>query len=1166
MRIWFALALSLMPLAAVADSASDKDFLTSWLQDSLSGAGRVVTIDGFAGALSTQASLTQLTIADAQGVWLTLKDVKLDWSRSALLTGQIEINDLSVGEVDLERLPQGQPTSSVPAVTATPWSLPDLPVSISIKSIAAQRVVLGPSVLGQAVEASLSANLTLSSGEGTAHLDLRRLDAGPKGHVLLQAGYSNATQVLDLSLDAAEEAGGIAASLLRIPGAPATQLTLAGHGPLAQFDAQVSLATAGQPRLAGHLTIADDAQGNRAFAAELGGDLTPLFLPQYAAFFGTDTALTVKGQRAVDGALQVDTLSLTSQALQLDGFMTLDPQGQPRKLNLTGRMAQDAGVVMLPVASPSPLTLGVADLTLSYDQAQSDVWQFDAAISGVTQGAFKAESATISAQGRLRDGLFDGTAQVAAAGLALPDAGWAAAVGADVSGTASFGWKAGTGALQISQLSLTAPGYQVTAEGALGQMAALQGHVAGHYDDISRLSGVVGQRLSGGAQFDMNGSLDPISGAFDVTGSVLGQALGLGLAQVDSLLSGESKLTLSAKRDASGTTVRELNLQAASLTANLTGTLTPTRTELTGAVGFRDLSALGAGYGGALQGTATLQGPPDQSVLMLEASGTDLTIGQAQSDTLLRGSSQLTATLALGPHGLRLIAADLANGQIKASIAASPNGQAGDLILSAQLGNLGLILPQFPGPVTLAGTARTTAGGTGLDVTVQGPAQMKASVAGTLAPDYKSADLKITGTSSAALANVLIAPRSLDGALRFDVRLKGPFALSALSGSVALAGGRLADPTLLFALKEVSLAAKLSGGSAQLTGQAGVSTGGNLGITGSVGLTAPYPANLTFAIDNVALRDPQLYATTAKGTLTLRGPAFGGGKISGAVSLGKTELQIPSTSASLVGDLPGLRHINEPGASKATRQRAGLGPTSGAARGGAGYGLDVTLSAPNQVFVRGRGLDAELGGTLILRGTTAKIAPSGAFNLLRGRLDILGRRLVLSEAQVQLQGALVPYVHILAGIESGGITSSVLIDGEATNPTVTFTSSPDLPQEQVLAHLLFDRGLDKISAFQAAQLAAAVASLAGRGGDGVMGALRRKTLLDNLDVQADGTGATSVTAGKYLGDKAYSEVTMGQSGKSAISLNYDLGRHITAKTHVDSEGTTGLGIFLTRDY
>jgi translocation and assembly module TamB len=304
----------------------------------------------------------------------------------------------------------------------------------------------------------------------------------------------------------------------------------------------------------------------------------------------------------------------------------------------------------------------------------------------------------------------------------------------------------------------------------------------------------------------------------------------------------------------------------------------------------------------------------------------------------------------------------------------------------------------------------------------------------------------------------------------------------------------------------------------------------------------------------------------AEGRLTLSGPAFGGGLISGTVTLDKTELQIPSTSGAAAGDLPGLRHINEPSASLATRQRAGLGPTGAAARSRAGYGLNVTLLAPNQVFLRGRGLDAELGGTLILRGTTAKIAPSGAFNLLRGRLDILGRRLVLTEAQVQLQGALVPYLRILAGIESGGITSSVRIEGEATNPNVTFTSSPDLPQEQVVARLLFDRGLEKISAFQAAQLASAVAALAGRGGDGVLGALRRKTLLDNLDVQADGTGNTSVTAGKYLGDKAYSEVTMGQGGTSSISLNYDLGRNITAKTHADSAGTTGLGLFLTRDY
>ena len=56
----------------------------------------------FQGALSSTASLTQLTIADDKGVWLTLKDVKLDWSRSALLSGHIQVDQLSAGEIDLE--------------------------------------------------------------------------------------------------------------------------------------------------------------------------------------------------------------------------------------------------------------------------------------------------------------------------------------------------------------------------------------------------------------------------------------------------------------------------------------------------------------------------------------------------------------------------------------------------------------------------------------------------------------------------------------------------------------------------------------------------------------------------------------------------------------------------------------------------------------------------------------------------------------------------------------------------------------------------------------------------------------------------------------------------------------------------------------------------------
>jgi translocation and assembly module TamB len=226
--------------------------------------------------------------------------------------------------------------------------------------------------------------------------------------------------------------------------------------------------------------------------------------------------------------------------------------------------------------------------------------------------------------------------------------------------------------------------------------------------------------------------------------------------------------------------------------------------------------------------------------------------------------------------------------------------------------------------------------------------------------------------------------------------------------------------------------------------------------------------------------------------------------------------------------------------------------------------LNLRISAPNQVFIRGRGLDAELGGGLILRGTTDAIIPSGAFNLIRGRLDILGRRLELSEALLQLQGALVPFVRIIASVESDGITASVLIEGAANDPQVSFTSNPQLPQEEVL--LLFDRGLENLTAFQAIQLAGAVATLAGTGGVGVIENIRKRSGLDNLDITANGSGETSVTVGKYLSDNAYTEATVDQGGKSSVSINLDLAPHITLKGHVDSDGQTGIGVFLQRDY
>ena len=137
MRLMLALAVCLMPLMAWAQE-DDRDRLTRFLEDNLSDAGRVVTVTGFAGALSSRATVRELTIADDAGIWLTLRDVVLDWNRLAVLRGNIEINELTAAEIIVARAPVALP-DDMPSPEAAGFALPDLPISVRIGKIAAER-------------------------------------------------------------------------------------------------------------------------------------------------------------------------------------------------------------------------------------------------------------------------------------------------------------------------------------------------------------------------------------------------------------------------------------------------------------------------------------------------------------------------------------------------------------------------------------------------------------------------------------------------------------------------------------------------------------------------------------------------------------------------------------------------------------------------------------------------------------------------------------------------------------------------------------------------------------------------------------------------------------------------------------------------------------------
>jgi len=577
--------------------------------------------------------------------------------------------------------------------------------------------------------------------------------------------------------------------------------------------------------------------------------------------------------------------------------------------------------------------------------------------------------------------------------------------------------------------------------------------------------------------------------------------------------------------------------------------------------------------GGSLNISGSGSFDPRDSTFAADVTGTaqNLRSGIAAVDQLIAGQTNLAVNADRDENGVITVNTfDLTTGQITATVSGALGSTSSDLRYDVRLRDLGLFAPGFNGAATATGTASTQGGDYRVDARLTGPGGTNAQVSGTVAADASGADLSATGSAPLALANQFLEPNILNGTANFDLRLNGAPGLDALTGTVRTAGASLVLPSAPLNLTDIDATVGLNGGRAEIDLTSQASTGGTITVRGPVTLSAPFNGDLAIALDGVAVADPGLYASEVSGQLTLTGPLVSTAMLEGTLQLAQVEVRVPDSGLGTSGSSFQLRHINESAASRETRARAGRLDTqgSGGGRGGGGvnYRLNVLVQAPSQIFVRGRGLDAELGGELRLRGTLSDIQPEGQFNLIRGRLDILGQRIELDRASIVLAGSLQPTISVLATTQRDSTTIRFEISGVVSDPDVTISSNPDRPEEEVLALLLFGRDVTQISAFQALRIASAINTLVGRGGDGIVDRLRMGFGVDDLDVATAEDGTTELRVGKYLTDNVYTDVTVGADGQSEINLNLDVTRSITARGTASSDGNTGLGIFFERDY
>lgn len=566
-----------------------------------------------------------------------------------------------------------------------------------------------------------------------------------------------------------------------------------------------------------------------------------------------------------------------------------------------------------------------------------------------------------------------------------------------------------------------------------------------------------------------------------------------------------------------------------------------------------------------------LHGDFDASVAV---TAQNLAVGDAHFDPIFRGASRLNA------HAMRkdrrIIVENFtfetqelnvtAQGEISPDVAQSDD----EITLEARLANLAVLLPDFPGAVQFSGRARTTDAGYALFLNGRGPGALDAQLSGTLARDMHSADVRLDASARLALANSFLGARRLSGMAQAALRLNGPLALEALSGSIAAQDATMIDPALSFNLEGMNVAVSLDSGRAEVSADARVSTGGTLTVDGNVDLKPDYVADLTLTLEDALIHEPSLFQTQSNAALQLRGPLLSGAKISGNITLADTEIKLNAPEAFGGASVPPITHIHASAAQLTTLRNAGfLKPdVSESAQNQTlpPYALDITITAPNRLFIRGRGLDAELGGTFKIGGTTENIIPLGEFTLIRGRLNILGRRINLSEASVQLQGDFDPYVKISATSDVGGVSNSVVISGSARNPSINFTSSPALPEEEVLANLLFGTGFDNLTTGQALQLANALGELSGEADTGIGARLRRSLNLSDLDVETSESGAAQISAGRYITDNLYSKIVVGSANEHEVQLNLDLSKSIILQGRTTNDDETTINLLFQHDY
>ncbi|WP_417622576.1 translocation/assembly module TamB domain-containing protein [Parasphingorhabdus sp.] len=411
----------------------------------------------------------------------------------------------------------------------------------------------------------------------------------------------------------------------------------------------------------------------------------------------------------------------------------------------------------------------------------------------------------------------------------------------------------------------------------------------------------------------------------------------------------------------------------------------------------------------------------------------------------------------------------------------------------------------------------------------------------------------------------------LTGVETFD--LTGPVAASAdvsgtlanpqIQGLVRTSSARLESPLTGTVVSNIKAVGRFDGSRLVLPKLTGTTaSGGTLSGSGSFNFAVEPGEGIGIVMDinaqQAALIARDDFAATVTGPIKIRS-SVEGGLISGDVTLNRSFFRFGQAAAT--ASLPDIktREIN---------RRADERPVKVRSRP---WRFDLAADAPNRLRVEGLGLDSEWAANLKITGPVDNFAMVGNANLVRGNYTFAGRRFRLERGRIRFVGnqPVNPILDIEAEANLTGLNATINVTGTGNQPEIAFTSIPALPEDELLSRVLFGASISDLSAPEAVQLAAAVASLNSGGGLDPINQLRKAVGLDRLRIlpsDTDTGSGTSIAAGKYITRRAYVELISDGQGYSATSLEFQITRWLSILSTISTLGRQSANVRVSKDY